>query len=273
MNTEDAGGPNHSVRILVGAFTAAVAINLVLLLLIGSLISRHESLQAAAPNPQPVDFIRIAPKAEEEPKPTPPKTIVENTPDPRPKSGNPASGPAKAPANTSQERPRRPSASKKPRKVKPVEKGVAAPRIDVPESGTGAPLAPVPGADSRLTAPPSQWNREKKPEPGDGRQDAGGRGGGGSDGRNLVVLHRVQPRYPSRAAARGVEGWVRLEVTVSPAGTVSDARVVDASPKGVFDRAALEAIRQWRFKPAFREGRAVEQQAEQTIRFRLEKPR
>jgi protein TonB len=62
-------------------------------------------------------------------------------------------------------------------------------------------------------------------------------------------------------------------VTVSPAGTVSNARVVDASPKGVFDRAALEAIRQWRFKPAFREGRAVEQQAEQTIRFRLEKPR
>lgn len=271
MNTEDADGPNHSVRILAGAFTVAVAINLLLLLLIGSLISRRESLRTAAPNPQPVDFIRVEPKAEEKPKPAAPKAIVEKAPDPWPKSGNPAAGPAKAPARSSQERPRRPRAPKKSGKARPAEKGVAAPRIDVPESGTGAPLAPVPGADSRLTAPPSQWNREKKPEPGDGRKDSGGEGGSG--GRNLVVLHRVQPRYPSRAAARGVEGWVRLEVTVSPAGTVSNARVVDASPKGVFDRAALEAIRQWRFKPAFSEGRAVEQRADQTIRFRLEKSR
>ena len=122
-----------------------------------------------------------------------------------------------------------------------------------------------------MTAPPSQWHGEKKPESDDGVEASGG--GNGAGGRNLVVLHRVPPRYTSRAQARGIEFWVRLEITVSPTGTVSKARVVDASPKGVFDRAALEAIRQWRFKPAFREGRAVEQQADQTVRFRLKKPR
>ncbi|MCL7421555.1 MAG: energy transducer TonB [Methylobacter sp.] len=86
-------------------------------------------------------------------------------------------------------------------------------------------------------------------------------------------MSRVEPRYPFRAAARGIEGWVEIDITVSPAGTVSDARVVDASPEGIFDRAALEAIRQWRFKPAFRDGRAVEQQATQIVRFRLKKRR
>jgi protein TonB len=265
-NTEEAGRPNHSVRILAGAFAAAVVINLALLLMIGFLISRRESQQASAPNPQPIDFIRIAPKAEE-PKPVAPKATVKDAKDLRPKSGSPASGPAKASAG----RPRRPGAPKKPGKAKSAAPA-AAPRIDVPEQGTGAPFAPVPGSDSRLTAPPSQWHGEKKPESDDGGKASGGGGGNGSGGRNLVVLHRVPPRYPSRAEARGIEGWVRLEITVSPTGTVSKARVVDASPKGVFDRAALEAIRQWRFKPAFREGRAVEQQADQTVRFRLKKP-
>jgi len=270
MNTENAGGSNHSARILAGALAAALVVNLVLLLLIGALISRREILQAAAPDPQPVDFIRITPKAEE-PKPAPRKPIAEAAPDLRPGSGRPASGPAKPSAKASQERPRRPAAAKKSGKSKAASPGVPAPRIDIPEQGTDAPFAPVPGADSRLTAPPSQWNREKKPE--DGRQDSGGADGEGGSGGNLVVLHCVPPRYPSRAEARGIEGWVRLEITVSPAGTVSAARVVDANPKGVFDRAALEAVRQWRFKPAFKEGRAVEQQADQTVRFRLKKLR
>jgi protein TonB len=275
MNTEDAGRPNHSFRILAGAFAAAVAINLALLLLIGSLISRRESLQTSAPNPQPIDFIRIAPKAEE-PNPAAPKQIVEAAPEQRSGAGSPASGPAKPSdkpsGKTSPKRPRSSGAPKKPGSARLTGPGAAAPRIDIPEQGTGAPFAPVPGSDSRLTAPPSQWNREKKPESHDGG-DASGGGGDGSGGRNLVVLHRVPPRYPSRAEARGIEGWVRLEITVSPAGAVSDAKVVESSPKGVFDRAALEAIRQWRFKPAYREGRAVEQQADQTVRFRLKRPR
>jgi protein TonB len=276
MNPEDASRPNHSFRMLAGALAVAAIINLALLLLIGALISRRDSLQASAPDPQPIDFIRIAPKAEEPKSPTPEK-IVEATPEQQSGSERPVSGPIKPSVRKPPERPQQPSrsgAAKKSGSAKSTGPGVAAPRIDIPEQGTGAPFAPVPGADSRLTAPPSQWNLKKAPETGEGQGGQGGTGGGGgSGGRNLVVLHRVQPRYPSRAEARGIEGWVRLEITVSPTGTVREARVVDASPKGVFDRAALEAVRQWRFKPAFREGRAVEQQAEQTVRFRLKRPR
>ena len=98
-------------------------------------------------------------------------------------------------------------------------------------------------------------------------------GGGGSDIQRLVVLPRVLPRYPPRAKARGIEGRGRFDITVSPASTVSDAKVVGASPKEIFDQAALEAIRRWRFKPAFREGRAVAQRATLKLMFRLEKQR
>jgi protein TonB len=276
MNTEDARLPNRSFRILAGALAAAMIINLALLLLIGALISRRESLKAFAPIPQPIDFIRVAPKAEELKPPTPEK-IVEAAPEQQPGSERSVPGPVKPSVRKPSERPQQPSrsgAAKKPGSAQAAGPGVAAPRIDIPEQGTGAPLAPVPGADSRLTAPPSQWDMEKTPEAGEGQDGSGGTdGAGGSGGRNLVVLHRVSPRYPSRAEARGIEGWVRLEITVSPAGTVRDAQVLDASPKDVFDRAALEAVRQWRFKPAFKEGRAVEQQATLIVRFRHEKRR
>ncbi|MGX2038857.1 energy transducer TonB [Methylocaldum sp. MU1018] len=62
----------------------------------------------------------------------------------------------------------------------------------------------------------------------------------------LVVLSQVLPEYPPRARAQRIEGWVRLEIEVSPAGTVSAARVVAAKPERVFDEAALKAIRRWR---------------------------
>jgi protein TonB len=255
MKVSLAGASARSGGVWTGAFAVAVVINLALLLLIGALISPRETALVPAPAPQPVDFIRIIPKTEE-PKPAPPPAptakMVEAASD-RPTAERPPA--AKAP--------RRPSdrAAAKPRKA-------PAPRLDIPEQDTGAPLAALPGSDSRLTAPPAQWNPEKPPAGGEGK---GSNGEGGSGARDLIVLSRVLPEYPPRARAQKIEGWVRLEIEVSPSGTVSAARVVAASPERVFDRAALEAIRRWRFKPAFSEGRAVAQRATLTMTFSLEK--
>lgn len=282
MNAVEAGRPNHSGRVLSVAFVVAVAINLALLLLIGALISQRETQLASTPNPQPVDFIRIEPKPEE-PKPVPPpeiKPVVDASPGRSQTDKRPASGSIKPSSAASPGRTRRTGAPKtgKAKATSAEVPGVAAPKIDIPEKGTGPAFAPVPGSDSSLTAPPAQWNPEKTPDAtGDKQESTGGTGSGGGDGgsysQGLVVLSRVLPRYPPRAEARGIEGWVRLEITTTPAGTVSDAKVVDASPKEIFDQAALEAIRRWRFKPAFREGRAVAQRATLKLRFRLEKPR
>jgi protein TonB len=85
----------------------------------------------------------------------------------------------------------------------------------------------------------------------------------------VVPLVRVKPTYPMRAASRHIEGWVKIEFTVSPSGTVANARVVDASPPGIFDEAALDAIKEWKFKPKIENGAAVTQRAVQTLKFTL----
>ena len=56
--------------------------------------------------------------------------------------------------------------------------------------------------------------------------------------------------YPARAAAAGVEGWVEVQFDVSAAGVPENARVLAAQPSGVFDSAALAAIKRARFTPA-----------------------
>lgn len=65
----------------------------------------------------------------------------------------------------------------------------------------------------------------------------------------LVRLSYAPPAYPQRAAARGIEGWVDVEFTVGADGRPRDARIVNASPRGVFDSAALDAIADWRYQP------------------------
>jgi protein TonB len=80
---------------------------------------------------------------------------------------------------------------------------------------------------------------------------------GGSD-RDIMPLVRINPDYPPRAQSRGIEGWVLIQFTITAAGTVRDAKVVDASPKGYFEDAALKAIARWRYNPKVQEGVAVE---------------
>lgn len=93
----------------------------------------------------------------------------------------------------------------------------------------------------------------------------------GSD-RDVIPLVRINPEYPARARSRGVEGWVQIEFTITPAGTVKDPKVVDAEPKGLFERAALDAIARWKYNPKVEEGRAVERRGVQVVlRFELEK--
>ena len=69
--------------------------------------------------------------------------------------------------------------------------------------------------------------------------------------RNAEVqpLTRVEPEYPQRAYVRGIEGYVRLEFSITTTGTVTEIVVVEASPPGLFDRAAIQALEQWRFPP------------------------
>jgi len=75
---------------------------------------------------------------------------------------------------------------------------------------------------------------------------SGGAGFGGSSDADAVPLVRVSPQYPPGAMLRGVEGWVQVMFTITTAGTVKDAEVVEADPEGYFEKAALNAVsRYW----------------------------
>lgn len=96
-------------------------------------------------------------------------------------------------------------------------------------------------------------------------------GSAGSD-RDIVPLVRVDPEYPPRAKQQGISGWVELEFTISPVGTVQDAKVLASKPTYVFDRAALRAVRKWRYNPKTEDGKAVARPGVQ-VRIRFEPPR
>ena len=92
----------------------------------------------------------------------------------------------------------------------------------------------------------------------------------GSD-RDVIPLVRINPDYPPRALSRGLEGWVQVQFTITPTGTVANAVVINAEPKNIFDDAALKAIARWRYNPKVENGTAVERVGVQTIiRFQLE---
>jgi len=92
----------------------------------------------------------------------------------------------------------------------------------------------------------------------------------GSD-QDVLPLVRIAPEYPARAAARGIEGWVIVQFTITPTGSVRDPMVVESQPRNVFDDAALKAIARWRYNPKVEGGVAVERVGVRTIiRFVLE---
>ncbi|GAB4171345.1 MAG: energy transducer TonB [Wenzhouxiangellaceae bacterium] len=87
---------------------------------------------------------------------------------------------------------------------------------------------------------------------------------------DVVPIVRIQPQYPREAAMKGIEGYVTIEFTITPTGTVRNPRVIDARPRGLFEREAIRAILRWKFKPRIVDGVAVERQATQTIEFNLD---
>ncbi len=100
---------------------------------------------------------------------------------------------------------------------------------------------------------------------------SGGFGVGMMQEGDPIPVAAIPPQYPREALMQGISGWVRVEFTIEPDGSVSNAKVVDAEPRrGIFDREALRAIMRWRFKPKVKDGEAVPSRAGYTIDFKMD---
>jgi len=86
----------------------------------------------------------------------------------------------------------------------------------------------------------------------------------------LTPTVHIPPRYPPKAMMKGIEGKVVIEFTIAKDGSVFDLEIASATPPRIFNRAALKAVRRWRYSPQRRDGVVVEQRATATLVFELD---
>jgi len=88
---------------------------------------------------------------------------------------------------------------------------------------------------------------------------------------NLVLAKYVPPVFPPAARQHGASGWVEVQFLVKADGSVSDVMITGAEPVGLFEQAAVDAVKKWRYQPVERNGHASELRARLRMKFALEK--
>ena len=77
------------------------------------------------------------------------------------------------------------------------------------------------------------------------------------------MVHRVEPVYPFLAIQTRRSGRVELHAIIATDGTIQSLQVVGGDP--VFIRSALDAVRQWRYRPTILNGQPVEVETTITV--------
>jgi periplasmic protein TonB len=116
----------------------------------------------------------------------------------------------------------------------------SAPMPSTPQPAAPASSAMVPDASAQVTVPPTTAER---------------------------VTHSVRPDYPVLAKQMKVQGAVVLQALIDRAGRIQELHVVTGP--AILASAAQEAVRQWRFKPYYQQGQAVETEARITVNFTI----
>jgi len=220
------------MRLSIGLLLA-ILVNLGLFTLMQQMTSAKNNERLAASDIHLLDFVRLKRETKTETK----KRELPKKPPPPEK----APPPPKAPA-PQLDKPKAPVAAK-----------LDIPRIDVPLNITGGPylgdfatapkVAPISAAAPVAVAPMVD--------------------------DEVIPLVRIPPRYPRSASRRGIEGTVTISFTITKNGQVRDPVVISAKPENVFNKAAIKAIKKWKFKPKVVGGQPVERQATQDIEFKL----
>lgn len=201
-----------------------------------------------APPPEPEPELVLI---EAEPPPPEPPQIQSEPPKP-----DPAPKPRPKPPKVAHKAP-----------PKPMQQAALVPAEPVP-APLGSPDAPV-GAES--VAPPS-------PEPATGQGTTGAAAGAPAipaDGGPLVLLDPAYrepptpPAYPPRAILLGQQGQVIVRAAIDPRGTPEEVVVWSSSGFPLLDKAAVDAVKRWRFMPARRGGATVAAWVQVPVNFKL----
>lgn len=90
--------------------------------------------------------------------------------------------------------------------------------------------------------------------------------------QQATPILRIEPKYPVSAARNAQEGWVQLSFVIQEDGSVVDPVVEDSSGIKSFEKAALRAMKKWKYKPALQDGKPIQQcQSKVQMDFKLTK--
>jgi protein TonB len=141
-----------------------------------------------------------------------------------------------------------------------AQQEAAAARANAPAPApapTPAPAAPAPAPEPAPSAPPTPAP-EQTPAPAPATPTpeptpppaaaAPAPAATPAPARLPRVLRQPSLRYPDQAMRQGIEGSVTLDFQINADGSVSDVRVIEANPKGVFEREAMSVVRRTRFE-------------------------
>ena len=168
---------------------------------------------------------------------------------------------------------------------------VTSPTVQSQQQKQPAETLPVvkalhPASKPRLATPPSRVNQADmdrstppastaKPTASAGRQTVSNQTGQTTEQTRREArykgkgLNNPSPVYPRLARRRGWQGQVMLTVEVSPQGRAAAVIIANSSGYPLLDEAALDAVRDWRFIPAYRNGMAVGSMLRVPVIFRF----
>ena len=84
------------------------------------------------------------------------------------------------------------------------------------------------------------------------------------------VTQRPDLVFPSKARRMGITGHVVFNILVSETGAIEKVKILDSEPMGIFDLAATNFVKAWKFKPAEYKGESVSVWIKQRISFQME---
>ncbi len=94
---------------------------------------------------------------------------------------------------------------------------------------------------------------------------------GYDDGASLPYLtsHAKSVEYPAWAVRQGWQGMTTLALEILPSGEVGRTMVMKSSGKNILDKAALKAVKSWKFQPAMKNGKGVVSCIQVPVSFEL----
>jgi len=82
-----------------------------------------------------------------------------------------------------------------------------------------------------------------------------------------LLMRKIQPAYPPLARQARIQGSVLLQAEISKDGSIQNLRLISGHP--MLAPAAIEAVKQWKYKPYILNGEPVEVETQITVNFTL----